>query len=905
MSSVDYRNLLDRLESGEFDVSVAHNAATAIAILGGTTLALKDPVTFDPREDYWYLPERRLFVAFFANKWPYWPKGEDETLLKFATLVATHFEAARQKQLIVVRTVHYDDVGGLPAILAPLRKHIETLPPVDEWERLQKKKLGAQTPVAALQGFLDGVVGSNYEEYENALAKNLRWFPFLGARDGADVERRQKFFVAFAHAVMSTNAYKTAGAQYFGPIVGNTSTSVFLECLKGWRVGKRLDELPLLALGNDDKSTPPSDRSHTSVVRELWGFLNLQHAPFYNKRAENYASITGVSDPEEATRIIGAATRDFLRKNPAETARATAHFRRVLESAKRANDKPFAVARRIPEAQDHTSFDAKLLEEIASAGKGELLQRSDEDQAAILLHLALDANTYQSSISDDPSRTSLAAAISSAEREDSAAGTTYKGTLRDAPRVWVYAPGPGADHWQQDHDEGAASIDWRRVGDISSYDSEDELRHAIDADEKEEGDASRSARVCWQFANEMKFGDPIIARKGRSMFVGVGIVDGEYRHEPSRPYPHIVKVRWLWRGEHKIKERNSLAISTLVESSRRKTLLAELDALLSPTLGPALNADGQARDAEAPQPEPYTLAHAASDLFVGERWLEHQLRLLRRKKNIILKGPPGVGKTYVAQRLAYLLMGEKANERLELVQFHPSYTYEQFVRGYRPEAGGGFVIEDGPLYRLAERAKGDPDTAYLLVIDEINRGHLGKILGEAMLLLESDKRSEKWAVRLAYPNPAAAVAGEEERFFLPPNLYVIGTMNTADRSLAVVDYALRRRFAFVSVAPAFQEPAFRAHLNGLPNALADAVIGRVGRLNEMIRADPSLGDGFQVGHSYFCTGDGEANPPWLADPQAWWDDVVAHEVLPLLEEYWSDAPDSVQAARQLLGLALA
>lgn len=284
----------------------------------------------------------------------------------------------------------------------------------------------------------------------------------------------------------------------------------------------------------------------------------------------------------------------------------------------------------------------------------------------------------------------------------------------------------------------------------------------------------------------------------------------------------------------------------------------------------------------------YTIANAADDIFLDPTAIERLRSQLTRKKALVLQGPPGTGKTFIAQRLAWLLAEEQSIERIEAVQFHQSYGYEDFVRGYRPTEDGGFVLRDGPFLDFCERAREDHKRPYVLLIDEINRGNLSGIFGELLMLIEADKRSEEWAVRLAYPR------GAGERFHVPENLYLIGTMNTADRSLALVDYALRRRFAFFTVEPAFGHPRFRRHLEDrrVPASFRTRIGERLGSLNETIAGDSDLGSGFRIGHSYFC------DPPLgeSSDHGRWFEEVVNFDIAPLLDEYWFDRPERAHEA---------
>jgi len=263
--------------------------------------------------------------------------------------------------------------------------------------------------------------------------------------------------------------------------------------------------------------------------------------------------------------------------------------------------------------------------------------------------------------------------------------------------------------------------------------------------------------------------------------------------------------------------------------------------------------------------------------FISETDFLNTVSLLKRKKNIILQGPPGVGKTFIARKLAYEIMQEVNDANIEMVQFHQSYSYEDFIQGLRPTQKGGFDLRDGIFYSFCQRALAHPERPFFFIIDEINRGNLSKIFGELMMLIEADKREEKFALKLTYAED------EEDRFYVPDNLYIIGTMNTADRSLAIVDYALRRRFAFVSLKPDYGSN-FRSFLadKGLSEGIIEHICSSISKLNNKIKEDPNLGEGFQIGHSYFCTYSNDGNE------NQWWTDILNYELKPLLEEIWFD-----------------
>jgi len=267
---------------------------------------------------------------------------------------------------------------------------------------------------------------------------------------------------------------------------------------------------------------------------------------------------------------------------------------------------------------------------------------------------------------------------------------------------------------------------------------------------------------------------------------------------------------------------------------------------------------------------PYTKSDFLSEVYMEEEHYDSLVQLLRNKKNVILQGAPGTGKTFAAKRLAYSIMGKKDDDRVEMVQFHQNYSYEDFVMGYRPTEDG-FELRQGIFYRFCAKAFNEPGKDFFLVIDEINRGNLSKIFGELLMLIENDYRGEK--VTLAYNG---------QLFSVPKNLHIIGLMNTADRSLAMIDYALRRRFSFFDMEPAFHRTGFRKYQKKLDNKRFDNLVKTVIDLNRSIENDKSLGKGFCIGHSYLCNQE-ECTDEWLYR-------VMDYEILPLLREYWFDEP---------------
>lgn len=429
---------------------------------------------------------------------------------------------------------------------------------------------------------------------------------------------------------------------------------------------------------------------------------------------------------------------------------------------------------------------------------------------------------------------------------------------------WVYAPGHNTCMWDEFCHQGIMGINRNEIGDLKAYDSKGVISKRL----KEKGDPNCSYKngvhCLWQFARDIKKGDVIFAKKGMHKIIGKGVVTSDYIYDSSREnYKHIRKVEWTNIGEWE--HPGNAAMKTLTCISRFPEDIRQLLDLF---------ADDAAEEYSEQRENIYSIYTKddfLSEVYMDEDKFETLKSLLETKHNIILQGAPGVGKTYAAKRLAYAVMGQKDDDRVRTVQFHQSYSYEDFVQGYRP-AKEGFELRKGVFYNFCKEAeKDDEKKLYFFIIDEINCGNLSKIFGELMMLIEKDKHGEK--IALPY---------SDELFSVPSNVRIIGMMNTADRSLAFMDYALRRRFAFFDIAPAFASDGFRKELAKKNSPKTEKLIETVIALNKAISEDESLGDGFRIGHSYFC-------------PVADIDDsrlkaAVEFEILPLLKEYWFDDP---------------
>ncbi len=447
--------------------------------------------------------------------------------------------------------------------------------------------------------------------------------------------------------------------------------------------------------------------------------------------------------------------------------------------------------------------------------------------------------------------------------------TTVDDILMDNNVVhyWIYSP---YEYWEKMYSEGIIAIGRDYLGDPSLYATREELKNAMLScgTEKHTASYKNASLEVWQFVHDMKPGDIVFAKDGRSTVIGRGVISSDFIYDDTKPedFKYYRKIEWTHKGQWE--HPGNAVTKTLTDITQYTDYVRKLKEMFVDEGMPDINMD----EAEVSY-DTYTKADFLQDVYMNEERYNTLVNLLLAKKNIILQGAPGVGKTYAAKRLAYSIMGEKDKDRVKMVQFHQSYSYEDFIMGFRPTQTG-FELRTGVFYDFCRRAVED-DRPYFFIIDEINRGNLSKIFGELFMLIENDKRGVE--LQLLY---------SDEQFSIPSNVYIIGMMNTADRSLAMLDYALRRRFAFFDIVPAFESTGFKAYRKNVNNIKFDKLIDVVQQLNETISNDESLGEGFCVGHSYFCT-NVSINDEWI-------NSVVEYELIPLLKEYWFDEPTKVR-----------
>lgn len=591
--------------------------------------------------------------------------------------------------------------------------------------------------------------------------------------------------------------------------------------------------------------------------------------------------------------------------------------------------------------------------------------------------------------------------------------TTNNKKQDDSQTYWIYSPGEQAAFWDEYYQNGIMGLGWNKIGDLRDFKKQSDLIAPLKQNYGSDTSQKNSADMLYSFANEMKPGDIVFAKKGRSTIVGRGVVTSDYYYDGKHEiHPHLRKVNWTHKGEWK--SDSMLAMKTLTNITRYTDDVKQLNKLIEGKASPAsiessgkqywwlvgnpkiwslsnmkvgeeqeytlYNENGNPRrvfqnflnakkgdkvigyEARPTQkvvslleiskendgntigfrkvetlPEPVSFStlretpgletmdymknqqgsffkvtpdeydiimelirgdnplpkKESNELYTDNKFLEevfitrdeyNKLRnLLQRKKNLILQGAPGVGKTFAARRLAYAIMGEKDESRVMQIQFHQNYSYEDFVMGYKPTENGGFSLSYGIFHKFCRRASIDKEHRYFFIIDEINRGNLSKIFGELLMLIESDYRDKP--IQLSY---------NDETFAVPSNIYIIGMMNTADRSLAMIDYALRRRFSFFEMKPGFETDAFNNYILGWLSQKLRSLINAIIDLNKVIAADDSLGSGFCIGHSYLCNLNSDSEL----------ESIVEYDIIPMLREYWFDNDDKFNQEAQKLRNAL-
>lgn len=449
--------------------------------------------------------------------------------------------------------------------------------------------------------------------------------------------------------------------------------------------------------------------------------------------------------------------------------------------------------------------------------------------------------------------------------------TNMIGDCVSETNYWLLSPGKNASKWNKFYENNIMAIGFDDF-DLNDYPTKEKISDKIQEIHNDSSKHTNDVLALWEFFNEIKENDIIFVKKDTHTILGYGIVKSGYRYDTQvdDDFYHVRSVDWKIKGNYHVDE--NLIIKTLTNITKYPSLVNNIKELFDKELFDNLIDDIDSTTSYSG----YKKDEFLDETFISEYEYDTLRDLIKFKKNVIIQGAPGVGKTYISKRLAYSIMGVKDKSRVELVQFHQSYSYEDFIIGYRP-SNNGFILKTGIFYDFCKKAALDFDNDYFFIIDEINRGNLSKIFGELFMLIESDKRGIP--IQLLYNN---------ELFEIPENLYIIGLMNTADRSLAILDYALRRRFAFYTLKPAFNTDNFKKYSDNIDNELFNKIIHIIVELNSDISNDELLGEGFCIGHSYF------SNLEEIPNLNKHLKYVINYEIIPLIREYWFDDEDKVE-----------